>query len=295
MALLLGGAALGFLLGCPGVAINFSQFWTDFSFELKHGREEYFIGQLAALYWPTLGLLAALGSPLWILGVGKALASRTKTELVLLAFVLPYFLLLAVSANQYLRYCLPLLPALCWLVASLPWRPVVAVGGLLAAAFSVALCSVMAGPDPRDEAAAFLKQKGVVSVGFARGPWFWSPPLDPGLAHPAPPMAKRAADKSERLRLFSVPDGRDWDASLLDETQPDAVVLSEFEYAAALRTQNPQALAYLAALTARYPTKTAFVRPLPLLGARESNGLPVQPLPIDMLYPNQSVVVFTKE
>ncbi len=294
LVLLLCGAALGFLLGCPGVLINFSKFWTDFTFELKHEQEEYFIGQVAALYWPTLGLLTALGSPLWILGVGKALASRTKPERLLLAFVLPYLLLLAVSANQYVRYCLPLLPALCWLVASLPWKPLTAVGGILALAFSLALCSVMAGPDPRDEAAAFLKQKGVTSVGFARGPWFWSPPLDPGISHPAPPMAKRAASRAEKLRLFAVPEGRDWDASLLDETQPDAIVLSEIEYTAALRTNTPQARAYLAALTARYPTKTIFSHLLPLLGARESSGLPYQPLPIDMLYPNQSVVVFTK-
>ena len=159
----------------------------------------------------------------------------------------------------------------------------------------MALCSVMAGPDPRDEAAVFLKQKGVASVGFARGPWFWSPPLDPGISHPAPPLAKRAADASEKLRLFAVPEGRDWDASLLDETQPDSVTLSEFEYTAALRTKNPQALSYLAALTAHYPIKTVFAHPLPLLGAHESSGLPCQPLPIDMLYPNQSVVVFTKE
>ena len=293
LALLLGGAALGFLLGCPGILINFPKFWTDFTFELKHGQEEYFIGQVAALYWPTLGLLTALGSPLWILGVGKALASRTKTELTLLAFVLPYLLLLAASANQYLRYCLPLLPALCWLVASLPWKPLVALGGILATVFSTALCSVMAGPDPRDEAAVFLKQQGVASVGFARGPWFWSPPLHPGLAHPAPPLAKRAAERSEPLQLFAVPEGRDWDATLLDENQPAAVALSEFEYTAALRNHDPNVQAYLVALASRYSNKTVFSHPV--LGlVQERNGLPCQVLPIDMIYPNQSVVVFTK-
>jgi len=33
---------------------------------------------------------------------------------------------------------------------------------------------------------------------------------------------------------------------------------------------------------------------LPVLGARDDNGLPCQPLPIDMIYPNQAVIVFTK-
>ncbi|WP_395090078.1 ArnT family glycosyltransferase [Armatimonas sp.] len=297
LGLLLSGAALGFLLGCPGVLVNFPQFWKDFTFELAHSRTAQidFVGQIAALYWPTLGLLAALGSPLWLVGVCKALASRTRTELTLLAFVLPYLLLLCVSANQYARYALPLLPALCWLIASLPWKPLVALGGTLSLLFSLALCSVMVGPDPRDEAAVFLKQKGAASVGFATGPWFWSPPLHPGLSHPSPRRAKSAAESSNPLKLFAVPPGRDWDAALLDETSPDAVALSEIEYSAVVQKKNPQALSYLAALTARYPIKTVFAHPIPLLGARESSGLPCQPLPIDMLYPNQSVVVFTKE
>ena len=297
LGLLLSGAALGFLLGCPGVLVNFPKFWEHFTFELAHSRTAQidFVGQTAALYWPTLGLLAALGSPLWLVGVGRALATRTRTGLTLLTFVLPYLLLLCVSANQYVRYALPLLPALCWLIASLPWKPLVALGGTLSLLFSLALCSVMAGPDPRDEAAAFLKQKGVASVGFATGPWFYSPPLHPGLSHPSPRRAKSAAESSEPLKLFAVPPGRDWDATLLDETQPDAVALSEIEYTALIQKKNPQALAYLAALTARYPIKTVFAHPLPLLGARKSSGLPCQPLPIDMLYTNQSVVVFTKE
>ncbi|WP_395142675.1 ArnT family glycosyltransferase, partial [Armatimonas sp.] len=297
LGLLLSGGALGFLLGCPGVLVNFPKFWEHFTFELAHSRTAQidFVGQVAALYWPTLGLLAALGNPLWLVGVGRALAARTRTELTLLAFVLPYLLLLCVSANQYARYALPLLPALCWLIASLPWKPLVALGGTLSLLFSLALCSVMAGADPRDEAAAFLKQKGVASVGFATGPWFYSPPLQPGLSDPRPPMAKRAATASETVRLFAVPNSRDWDASLLGENQPDAVSLSEYEYTAIVQKKNPEALAYLAALTARYPVKTVFAHPLPLLGARESSGLPCQPLPIDMLYTNQSVVIFTKE
>ena len=295
LALLLGAALLGFLLGCPGALVNFPTFFGQLTDELKHSRnpDEYFVGQLAALYWPTLGLLAALGSPLWLVGVGRALVSRTKTELVLLAFVLPYLLLICVSANQYIRYALPILPALCWLIASLPWKPLTALTGAVSLAFSVALCSVMALTDPRDEALAFLRQRGVASVGFARGPWYWSPPLAPGTTHPIPPAAKRAAASSEFVKLFVVPDGNDWKTDLLD-TNPDAVVLSEIEYATAVQKQTPEVLAYLAALTARYPHKTVFSHPLPLLGARESNGLPCQPLPIDMIYPNQSVVVFTK-
>ena len=296
LALLFGGVVVGFLLGCPGCIVNFPKFWEHLTIELAHSRnsDEYFVGQLAVLYWPTLGLLAALGSPIWLLGLGHALKSRGRTEVVMRAFVLPYFLLICLAANQYIRYALPLLPALCWLIASLPWKPVIALAGALSLAFSLALCSVMAGTDPRDEAATFLKQKGVASVGFARGPWYWSPPLHPFISSPIPKSAQDAANLSEPLRLFAVPPERDWDVLLLEQNQPDAVALSEIEYTTAVQKKNPQALAYLATLTARYPTKTIFSHPLPLLGAREVSGLPCQPLPIDMLYPNQSVVVFTK-
>ncbi|WP_309719195.1 glycosyltransferase family 39 protein [Armatimonas sp.] len=298
LALLLSATLLGFLVGCPGMLINFPTFWQQLTAELRHSRnpDEYFVGQLAALYWPTLGLLFALASPLWVVGLGRALAVRGRTEVILLAFVLPYLLLICVSANQYTRYALPILPALCWLIGSLPRKlsPLIAIGGALSLAFSVALCSVMAGSDPRDEAAVFLKQKGVASVGFARGPWYWSPPLHPILTAPIPTAARRAANSSETLRLFAVPEGRDWDPSLLQATQPDAVALSEIEYTTAVRTKNPQALAYLAALTSRYPNKTVFAHPLPVLGARDYAGLPCQPLPIDMIYPNQAVVIFTK-
>ena len=226
------------------------------------------------------------------MGAVHGLIRREKTDQILLAFVIPYLLLVCLSANQYVRYALPLLPALCWLLATIPWKPLVGVAGALALAFSVGLCSVMAGPDPRDEAAAFLKQKGVASVGFARGPWFWSPPLHPGLSSPIPPVAKRAAESSETVRLFAVPDEREWDPTFLAETNPEAVALSEIEYTAALAPKNSKALSYLRALQARYPTRTVFAHPLPILGMWEP--LPRQPLPIDMLYTNPTIVIFTK-
>lgn len=295
LLLLLAGATLGFIVGCPGVLINSSQFWKDFSFELAHSRrpDEYFLHSASGfLYWPTLGLTAMMGSPLTLLGVARGLLRREKPDVIVLAFVVPYFLLLCLSENQFVRYGIPLLPALCWLLAQLPWRLVVGVAGALSLAFAVGLCSVMAGTDPRDAAATYLKQKGVASVGFARGPWFWSPPLHPGLSSPIPPAAKQAAESSENVRLFATPNEREWDVTFLEETNPEAVALSEIEYTAALAQKNPKTLAYLAALRARYPTRTVFTHPLPILGVWEP--LPRQPLPIDMLYTNPTIVIFTK-
>jgi len=314
---LIGGAVVGFLLGCPGVLVNFPQFWQDFTFELAHARrtEEYFLQNPSGfVYWPFLGFPFGLGFPLSLLALVYllwpfwgllekprrffVLNEHTRPLLVLSAFAWPYLLLLCLSANQYERYLIPLLPALCFLLSYIHHnhfglRILVGLSALVPLAMSLGLSSVMAGPDPRDEALAFLKQKGVSSVGFARGPWFWSPPLHPGLSSPAPPMAKRAAESSETIRLFAVPDGQDWDVSLLDQN-PDAVALSEIEYSAALAQKNPKALAFLEAVTARYPTKTVFSHPLPVLGGKPLQGLPCQSLPIDMIYPNQSVVVFTK-
>lgn len=307
LLLLLAGAALGFLIGCPGALLNTSLFWQQLSFELfVHSRQpdEYFVGSMSGfLYWPFVGLLFALGPGLSVValavGVGLGLARRTREQSIVLAFALPYLLLICLSANQYLRYALPLLPALSFLLA-LPFPPrthklmdgLTLFWSLPTLALSVGLCTQLAGPDPRDEALVFLKQKGATSVGFARGPWFWSPPLHPGISTPIPPAAKRAAESSETLRLFAVPDGRDWDAALLEETSPDAVVLSELEYTAMASKATP----YLDALRQRYPNQTAFTRPLPLLGPVPQSGtnLPLLKLPVDMRYPSQSVVVFTK-
>jgi hypothetical protein len=267
-----------------------------------------------------------------IAGVAYALVRRTPRFLIPLAFAVPYYLLIALAQVKFARYTLPLFPPLVLLAGALladgwrqrrrPWlRGLVVVAGAVAAAyaalFSVALDRVMAGPDPRDEAAAFVRGRGFASVGFATGPWFYSPPLHPLLAAPNPGVARNAAARAENPRLIpaavdrATPEGRmdrvpvTWDVGLLERTNPDAVALSELnELADALRARDGPAFRYLSAVEARYPEMRIFARPVQVFGVRLTNptgarptadptqpGVTLQDLPHDMLYTNPTTVV----
>ncbi|MCC7495810.1 MAG: glycosyltransferase family 39 protein [Fimbriimonadaceae bacterium] len=96
------------------------------------------------------------------------------------------------TRELFLRYWLPLLPALCVTVALLPAavapprrQRVVLALLLLAAAESAlaarAYAALLARPDARDQAATWCRQQIPVgeTVAIDGGPWFWSVPLHP--------------------------------------------------------------------------------------------------------------------
>jgi hypothetical protein len=180
----------------------------------------------------------------------------------------------------------------------------IGAGGIFALLFSLAIDNTMNGIDPRDQAAAYLRQTGVQSVGFATGPWFNAPPLNPLLAHPIPPMARASTTQFESVpRLIAAEEAGlpvTWDLELLRRTQPDAISLSEInEYADAERARLPDALAYLAVVRKTYPNEKVFANPMQVFGIpftnlSTANGLPSQNLPHDMLYTNPTTVVFTR-
>jgi 4-amino-4-deoxy-L-arabinose transferase-like glycosyltransferase len=334
LAVSIAGAAVGFLAGCPGIFLNTPRFLHDFLFEVGHsqqGSADLFTGTPSGLiYHLTFNLAWGMGWPLVIAaiaGVGYGLYRRRPGDLVLLAFALPYYLLIGLAQVKFARYTLPLFPPLLLLVGG--WVPAAAKGravgrlalGALGAAAAVALVlslafdAVMTRPDSRDEAAAYLRDKAVPSVGFATGPWFWSPTLAPGLTNPTPLLAQQAALESVSPTLFPSavleeavnangqliqrPRPVEWNVDLLRSTDPAAVALSEFEYADAQRINNPSARAYLTEVAARYPTRRIFAHTvqvfgLPVTKLNESRGLPTQHLPHDMLYTNPATVVYTR-
>jgi hypothetical protein len=326
LAGLLGLTVAGFLLGCPGVLLNFAQFQKDLRFEANHVREGH--GDVfketppGFVYHLTYNLPWGLGWPVvavCLVGLAFAFARRRPGDWTLLAFLVPYYLLIGLPAVQikFARYCLPLLPAFLPFAGALfsAWRdakPVqrAANAALLAAAgfalfLSCGFNTVMTGPDPRDLAADEIKKTGIASVGFATGPWFYSPPLNPLLAAPYPPVARGAAAQNEFPRLFPCLEGGDpnkpveWSVALLNETAPRAVVISEINESDALRIRDPKAVAYRDALTAAYPNRKVFSNPVTFLGVpitrpREPFGFPVQDLPHDMVYTNPTTVLYTK-
>lgn len=314
--LTLVGALAGFLAGCPGCLLNPAAFRRGLLYEIDHVRQghgDVFVGTPPGLiYHASFNLFWGLGLALLLLalaGILAALARRARADLLLAAYALPYYLLIGLAQVKFARYTLPLFPALLlWAGACLASlrRPVgLTLGGLGAAVallYSIGFDQAMTGVDPRDAAAAYLRSAALASVGFPTGPWYYHPPLAPGIGQPIPPRAQEAAAEALSPRLIaSVEDGKpvEWSVSLLQADPPEAVVLSEFEYADAQRIGKPAARAYLDAVQAGWKSRHDFTRPLaalglPLTSLDTSRGLPTQKLPHDMLYSNPTIVVFTR-
>ena len=315
--LLIGGAALGFLVGCPGVLLNFAAFHRDFAAEAFHvskqGHGDVFVNTPPGfIYHIAFNLFWGLGWPLTIAclaGIAYALYRRRPGDLILLAFVLPYYLIIGLAVVKFARYTLPLFPPLLLFVGALippkTHKAARFVGAALAGAGAFALLlalafdSVMVQTDTRDRASAFIRQKQIASVGFAVGPWFFSPPLNPLLAAPNPQVAKKAARENQALRL--VPAETEWDAaSLTLAGAPQAIALSSYDYADGLRARPETVSPYLTALQSAYPNHEDFTQPLQVFGLPFGNlttnafGLPEQKLPHDMQYPNPVTVIFYK-
>lgn len=273
--LLAVSAAVGFLLGCPGVVLAWPKFWADFTFELQKSRVG--MGLLFAetgpgwLYHLRLSLGYGLGAPLQVLvlaAVVFALVRHTRQDLYLLAFAVPFFVVLSLAQVRFLRYTLPLLPVLAVMAGRLlaePWprwpnvgRALAAAGGFVALAvliYCVSLVRVMTAEDARDQAAAYLRGQARPGsrIAFATTPWFYSPPLAPEFTLPV--AGDRRWDAIQALRLpweLRLPArGEEWDMRVLSP-EPDFVVVSASESYHAERLRLPSALAFLASLREGY-------------------------------------------
>jgi hypothetical protein len=330
---MIGGAAFGFIVGCPGVFLNPAKLLADIQFEAQHVRQghgDVFTNTPSGfLYHITFNLAWGMGWPLVIAmlaAVGYAVYRRRPGDLVLFAFALPYYILIGLPAIKFARYTLPLFPPLLLFIGAMVPPLVqkaqsrVVLGALgLASGFALFLTlgfnSVMTRPDTRDSAAAFLREKNIASVGFEAGPWFYSPPLGPMLTHPFPPVAQRSVLEIAAPRLFpsakvsemlnangeTVPklESVEWSAELLLQNDPQAVSVSEINYADAQRIASPNAKNFMDTVTQRYPNRQIFAETvqvfgIPITKLNSARGLPTQNLPHDMLYTNPTTVIFTK-
>lgn len=340
LVLLFVGTGLGFLVGCPGIVLNPSAVIRDISFEAKHvaaGHGAVFTDTLPGfIYHIVFNLRWGLTVPLLLVslaGIGVALMRRRPGDALLAAFALPYYLLIGLAAVKFSRYTLPLFPLLFLLVgaawegwrngrAQTAFRAFTVCGLLSALGFTIALNQTMTRPDPRDEAAAYIRSlPEVQTVGFSAGPWNYMPTLNPYLTHPYPIVAQEVALQNEPLRMIpSVRFGADgqpvrdehgllqpeeWSIPLLAEPfSPDAVVFGELHYNDWLRTRFAPAQEYLKQAEKQYPNHKNFTNPVTLFGlpvvptytipGEPWFGLPRQALPHDMLYTNSSVSVWTR-
>lgn len=271
----LGAAIVVFLLATPGVFLNSAKFVEDFQYEMQHtsqGHGMVFAGLPSGFVWHLYNLVIAVGPILLLMGLlGLAWAAfkKDRAALALGAFFLIYYILIGRAEVLFLRYTFPLLIGLgfgfAWLVnwglkrgktaRALPALGILGLGGIFGGglAGSGSTSILMANPDPRDQAVAFLREEAKtnseMAVGLVSDPWFYTPPFYPevgqlrGNFHRQFAAMMEASAPAVRRYVPENPDDRfDWDVRLLDEIKPQFVLYSSFETEGVVRVMGRSGL-----------------------------------------------------
>jgi 4-amino-4-deoxy-L-arabinose transferase-like glycosyltransferase len=315
-------AAAAFVLATPGILIDSDTFWANLNFERAHvaqGHGYLFVGTAPAWWYHITDSLApGLGWPLLLLcaaGVVYALQRREPADLLLLAFVVPYYALIGISQVKFARYTLPLFPPLCmWAGRGIAgwggWagprrrgfaealiRSLVVAVAAYTVCYALAIDGVMARTDNRDAAAAWLKTKATATtVALAAPPWFWTPPVTPsiGLTHGlvrfgTPPQLPRDYD------LETPVDGFRLTPEELAARRPRYVVVTQFDEddlrAARAVGQEFPMLRLQRALDRDYQPAVTFAS-APRIGPL--SWFTRKPPPHDMLYPMPRVTIYER-
>ena len=256
-------ALVAFVVATPGAVLNFGNFLKDVRYEMLHtgsGHGLVFLAYPSGFITHVVNLFIGMGALLTLLGVAGLVGGawrRRQGALVLLAFAVPYYVLIGRAEVMFMRYTFPLMVVLAvgfgcllgWAHTRRGWRMalvalgIVGVGGLDGggAYGSATMTAWMMGEDPRDAAARELlaeaKKGSLASVGVPSDPWFYTPPLypDTGLPRSVPFEAReRARKQAVRPTVIQHVDAagarEDWDVRLLLEDKPDAVTFSSFEW-----------------------------------------------------------------
>lgn len=302
---------LGFLVGCPFALLDFPTFWGDgknmgVAYELfvhpRQGHGDVFreTGN-GWIYHATFNAPFLLTWPLLIasaVGIARTRLARRPETCMLFAWCALYFFALGFSQVRFLRYLLPIAPALCVFaacgIAALRRYHAVAarvVGVLLLLVTAWGARDVLyplAMPDPRDRAALWMEAntQAAASVGMPGAPWFYSPPLSP---LDAPPY--RALSSAQ---LSQLSDGRyefiftGFDAETLLRSLPEYFVMSELEWREPARLNDQEFGKFLDALEQKYLRAETFKNRAPL--ALPGRGF----VPHDFLYPNPEIRIYRR-
>ncbi|NLI01161.1 MAG: hypothetical protein GX446_16890 [Chthonomonadales bacterium] len=307
LAALVGvGCIVGFLIGCPGAVLNWDRFTADLAFEASKSAQGMGLlfqgtGNGFVYHWLS-SLRLGLGLPLLLLVTAAAVVALKRREpeyIVLLVFAAAYYGMMGAAKVRFMRYMLPLLPALfvctAVIIASTGSRLrslwskgglVVACCGALvwAAGIAVAFSVCMTQPDARDLALSHLRAKlhRGDSIAFATTPWYWTPPMLSEFTAPVPGTVRRKMilDSASEYRLRLPGEDREWDPAVLEAPLPEAVVISDLESQDAVRVKHPAAMAFLERLAQRYRVTEFGSRPTLFGISVVGDGY----LPVDMLY-----------
>jgi hypothetical protein len=253
--------ALGFFIGCPHSLLDSQTFLGDrtnqgFLYELlvhpRQGHGDVFVNTGNGwLYHLTFNLPFAFTAPATVCAlIGCVVAARSKNKvwIPLLAFAALYFLALGTSQVRFMRYLFPLFPVLC-LAAPLCFQLVPRAAQKFGAASLALLMFIGATnvlypfcvPDPRDQAAAYLKKVVTkpVTVALINQPWFYTPPLWPQ-DFPPPQKAQSGVSPDGRFRFEVV----GFDKKKLELIKPAFLIFSEFEHREKRRLVNAEAEAF---------------------------------------------------
>lgn len=261
-------AAMAFVVSTPGSLLRYEAFRTDFLSEVSHvstGHGLVFAGTgngivynfVSSLWYglgPALAVVLAI-SVVW------ALARFDRRTLAIMAFLIPYYVLISLSQVRFARYTLPVYPAVALLVAFmvvdvyslLAQRKLIGIRVLWVAAttgmllftlwYAGNLTSVFGRTDPRDQAARwiFAHIPRGARIGVLEVPWFYSPPLSKMLGY------GKLSDRQEALReapyelvVFRLCDqyGYRW----FDGFSPRWVIVSNYEIDDALRLRKSKSI-----------------------------------------------------
>lgn len=274
--------AAAFLATTPGAVFASDQFWRDALFEMRHVKEGHglvFASTAPGWVYHLGNLVEAFGlvvPAVSLVGLVLAISQKRSSVWVLLAFALPYYVLIGSVEVKFLRYVLPLGPAVCVFAGCavaagireslLTSRPAAVVATVLAfgATFgnnAAVVTELMLREDPRDSAARWLAANAQgASIGFPNPPWYYTPPLFPetgagfGEAGARYRLERMQNVTRYRLLYYLDADGRltEWDPRLITGLRPEYVVYSSFEYVDAERVRLPGYMDTTALLKERY-------------------------------------------
>lgn len=236
-------AAVFFLIATPGVLLNWPKFSADFKYEMGHsasGHGLVFVNTPTGYFLQIVNLGIGIGFFALLMGGAALLYAAYKRRLwalTVLAFAIPYYLLIGGAEVKFLRYTFPLFVAVAlgfgyaigqarnrgrlyhWLVIA----GIILVGGALGG--TAKYTAWMAQPDPRDQAGRALRSLArttPTSVGVINDPWFWTAALYKDVAMPRPQW--------QREGLAEMAVARDPSVVRFDGiSRPDYVVISSLE------------------------------------------------------------------
>ncbi len=256
-----------FVVSTPGAVLATGEFLRDFRYEALHvstGHGLVFANtgpgwwyHLKVNLWQGVGTFTTVAVAIAVL-LGIRRWKLTSGFWTLIAFALPYFVLISLAEVRFQRYTVPLLPVLCVAAAIAlvncshrawirwPLYLVALSGTTLQALLLVYFLSQLWGeiepnPDSRyfvgdvREAVANTPELETGTVGLTRSPWFFSPPLSPANGGPQSERIFRERQMNEDSRIVTLAP----EADSFPEW-PEFVVLSDYEVADALRLSDGQ-------------------------------------------------------